>query len=282
MQISVDVEDQEVHKKRFYTREDFAPSRSKKKYLSNFQEIRWIREYLVKEAKSNKKVMRLINHEGPEKIISKFKSKLMKVRPEKFQRISLNTFAGLINIYFENNDLKRIAFNKKDDTLDEIISEYTEYSEKSDEKIRPEYIINTEYIESPDQIDTVMATDPLLAGKPALLYIKKYLKAVPIQDSIEFTAYITEVIAKSGSSIFQKKVWQTLLTIPFGKTLTYGEIAQKMGMPNSARAVGAACGKNPFPILVPCHRVVAQKSLGGFSSGLKIKKKLLEFEKNNS
>jgi O-6-methylguanine DNA methyltransferase len=77
---------------------------------------------------------------------------------------------------------------------------------------------------------------------------------------------------------FQKAVWGEMLKIPYGETRTYTEIAKGIGNPKAVRAVGTACGKNPFPIIVPCHRVVAQNGLGGFSLGLTLKKQLLALE----
>ncbi|AEH50313.1 methylated-DNA--[protein]-cysteine S-methyltransferase [Pseudothermotoga thermarum] len=75
---------------------------------------------------------------------------------------------------------------------------------------------------------------------------------------------------------FQKKVWQALREIPYGTVISYGELAKKLN--TSARAIGQAVGRNPLPIYFPCHRVVAKNSLGGFSSGIKWKKFLLEVE----
>jgi len=78
---------------------------------------------------------------------------------------------------------------------------------------------------------------------------------------------------------FQKKVWRALSHIPYGKVLTYKQAAEKIGAPNAFRAVGSACGANELPIIIPCHRVVASNgSLGGFSSGLKLKRFLLRLE----
>ena len=78
---------------------------------------------------------------------------------------------------------------------------------------------------------------------------------------------------------FQKSVWIALRKIPFGKTKSYGEIAQAIGRPRAVRAVGGACGANPVPVLVPCHRVLAaNKKLGGFSGGLDWKRSLLKRE----
>ena len=78
---------------------------------------------------------------------------------------------------------------------------------------------------------------------------------------------------------FQHSVWRTMAKIPSGSVTTYGEIAHYIGSPKASRAVGAACGANPVPYLIPCHRVIAgDGGLGGFSSGLAIKKKLLKAE----
>ena len=83
----------------------------------------------------------------------------------------------------------------------------------------------------------------------------------------------------TGTTDFQKSVWKAMLKIPRGKTRSYGEIAQVIGNPKAVRAVGGACGANPIPVLVPCHRVLAANNkIGGFSSGLGWKASLLERE----
>ncbi len=85
-------------------------------------------------------------------------------------------------------------------------------------------------------------------------------------------------IAAEGTP-FQQRVWEGLLQIPYGETRSYAELAQMINAPKAARAVGSANGQNPLPILIPCHRVIRQDgSLGGFSSGLENKIKLLEIE----
>jgi methylated-DNA-[protein]-cysteine S-methyltransferase len=72
---------------------------------------------------------------------------------------------------------------------------------------------------------------------------------------------------------FQKRVWQTLLTIPYGKTISYADLAKAVSSPKGFRAVGAANGKNPVPIIVPCHRVIESNGgLGGFSCGIELQK----------
>lgn len=81
---------------------------------------------------------------------------------------------------------------------------------------------------------------------------------------------------------FQKKVWEELRHISYGATATYGEIAQKIGSPQSARAIGAANGKNPISIIVPCHRVIgADGDMTGFAGGIASKEKLLLIERKS-
>lgn len=80
---------------------------------------------------------------------------------------------------------------------------------------------------------------------------------------------------------FQIKVWDALQRIPYGQTVTYGQLAEAIGMPKASRAVGGAVGRNPLLILVPCHRVVAKNGLGGFREGLEAKKLLLDIEHIN-
>jgi O-6-methylguanine DNA methyltransferase len=83
----------------------------------------------------------------------------------------------------------------------------------------------------------------------------------------------------SGKTEFQKSVWRALRKIRRGQTKSYGEIARAIGNPKAVRAVGGACGANPIPVLVPCHRVLAANGkIGGFSGGLDWKRKLLEGE----
>ena len=78
---------------------------------------------------------------------------------------------------------------------------------------------------------------------------------------------------------FQKKVWKALRDIPYGRTECYGALAERIGCPGGARAVGTANHRNPLPILVPCHRVVGAKGqLAGYAGGLEMKRALLELE----
>lgn len=115
----------------------------------------------------------------------------------------------------------------------------------------------------------------------------------PVKDISYFTAIKNDILKYfSGELVsfkeycllfegtdFQKKVWDVLSGIPYGKVLTYKQVAEKIGAPNAFRAVGSACGANELPIIIPCHRVVASNGgLGGFSGGLKLKRFLLRLE----
>ncbi len=77
---------------------------------------------------------------------------------------------------------------------------------------------------------------------------------------------------------FQKKIWKEMIKIPFGSTMSYKELAEKIGKPKAYRAVANAAGKNPLLIICPCHRVVGSKSIGGFSCGIEKKIILMKLE----
>lgn len=82
---------------------------------------------------------------------------------------------------------------------------------------------------------------------------------------------------------FQKSVWEALLAIPYGDTRSYGELAKRLGRPSASRAVGAANGRNPLSIVVPCHRVIGSSGkLTGFAGGLGTKAQLLSLEKEST
>jgi len=86
-------------------------------------------------------------------------------------------------------------------------------------------------------------------------------------------------LAPEGTT-FQLHVWQQLCEIPFGETISYGELARRIGNPNASRAVGLANGANPIPIIIPCHRVIGSNGkLIGYGGGLAIKEKLLALER---
>ncbi|MEZ5001467.1 MAG: methylated-DNA--[protein]-cysteine S-methyltransferase [Chitinophagales bacterium] len=88
-----------------------------------------------------------------------------------------------------------------------------------------------------------------------------------------------DIPLQPAGSDFQKEVWETLLTIPYGKTITYGQLADRLGSNANPRNVGGANGANPIAIIIPCHRVVGSNmKLTGYAGGIERKKKLLELE----
>lgn len=148
-------------------------------------------------------------------------------------------------------------------------------------------------MESPIGTLTLVNTDGVLSG----LYMSVFRHG-PIADALgeqvrrgfeqaeaELREYFdrrrtefTIPLAMEGTS-FQKDVWRRLCAIPFGKTRTYGQIAEEIGNPKAVRAVGLANGRNPISIVVPCHRVIGSDgSLTGYGGGLERKKFLLDLE----
>ncbi|MBP9718542.1 methylated-DNA--[protein]-cysteine S-methyltransferase [Candidatus Gracilibacteria bacterium] len=118
-------------------------------------------------------------------------------------------------------------------------------------------------------------------------------EALLISDQRHTAPYVKKIFTlkntKAGSSItlllkgtdFQIKVWQALLKIPRGATTTYAQIAQDIGSPKAARAVGTACGKNTIGVVIPCHRVMSSDgTLGGYRWGIKRKAAILDWEQS--
>ncbi|RMO53022.1 hypothetical protein ALQ29_100371 [Pseudomonas marginalis pv. marginalis] len=109
---------------------------------------------------------------------------------------------------------------------------------------------------------------------PVLLETERQLK-----EYFAGTRHQFELELDFSGTDFQKQVWQALLTIPFGETRSYSQIAQQIGKPKAVRAVGAANGRNPISIIAPCHRVIgASGGLTGFAGGLQAKQYLLALE----
>ncbi|MFZ5997271.1 MAG: methylated-DNA--[protein]-cysteine S-methyltransferase [Nitrospirota bacterium] len=97
----------------------------------------------------------------------------------------------------------------------------------------------------------------------------------------ELKEFAQKVKFASGTP-FEQRIWRMLRKVPYGETRSYKWIAGRVGSPGAMRAVGQALGKNPLPIIVPCHRIIAADgSIGGFSSGVEAKRWLLEHEKTN-
>jgi len=101
-----------------------------------------------------------------------------------------------------------------------------------------------------------------------------------IQDYLHHCQPLPELpLDLSAGTAFQRQVWEALRRIPFGETRSYVEVARAVDRPRASRAVGQACGRNPLPLFIPCHRVIsATGTLGGFSGGIQIKKALLALE----
>lgn len=92
-----------------------------------------------------------------------------------------------------------------------------------------------------------------------------------------------DLVLRPEGTPFQQGVWAQLTEIPYGETISYGELATRIGNPKASRAVGAANGANPIPVVIPCHRVIgANKALTGFGGGLDVKRALLDHERTHA
>ena len=145
------------------------------------------------------------------------------------------------------------------------------------------------------QVDTIFGELFVVSRGEAVIQISLTKEKLKLDDTIkkkscpqsilrsleDFSSGIplinTPTLAPQGTS-FQQLVWSALCDIPVGQTVTYGTIANRIGRPESARAVGQACGANPIPFLIPCHRVISSTGIGGFSLGLDLKIKLFKIE----
>jgi len=133
-------------------------------------------------------------------------------------------------------------------------------------------------------------------GLRSISFQNRFRPAAPADDSLRREEPFREAIAQLEAYFagalrrfdlplapegtpFQREVWSALTAIPYGETVSYGELARRLGRPAASRAVGAANGQNPIPIVIPCHRVIgADGSLTGFGGGLAIKRRLLDLE----
>ncbi len=112
---------------------------------------------------------------------------------------------------------------------------------------------------------------PTRAARALIDDLTRYFSGIPTDFSTPLDL--------SRHTDFQRAVWKAIQAIPYGRTTTYGQLAADLGDRNAARAVGAALGQNPFPILIPCHRAVGSDgSLTGFGGGLEWKRALLSLE----
>ena len=118
---------------------------------------------------------------------------------------------------------------------------------------------------------------------PTNRLLKKFHPNLPlikeVESILQYNRHKRNLTFDFVCTPFQWLVYKAVANIPFGETRSYGEIAFAVGKPNGARAVGQALKKNQLPIIFPCHRVIGAGGIGGFSSGLAVKKYLLEMEK---
>jgi methylated-DNA-[protein]-cysteine S-methyltransferase len=122
-----------------------------------------------------------------------------------------------------------------------------------------------------------MFSDETPRKSPA--HLKAYRKEIEEYFGGKRTSFTLSVDLSSIRSSFQRKVLHKLYALPFGRVVSYGELAERSGFPGAARAVGATMAANPLAVVIPCHRVVASGGgLGGYSAGLSMKKKLLSHE----
>jgi methylated-DNA-[protein]-cysteine S-methyltransferase len=130
--------------------------------------------------------------------------------------------------------------------------------------------------ESIIEIDHINHDEPIMSNPDELCQLAtKQLDEYFAGTRIEFDLPLKAI---KGTD-FQKAAWQALTTIPYGETISYGEQAKRMNNPKAVRAVGGANGKNPFSIVVPCHRVIgANGTLTGYTGGMNRKEWLLDFE----
>ena len=147
-----------------------------------------------------------------------------------------------------------------------------------------------------DTLDTSLGILTLEASERGLRSVRFPNRPQPIKGRMtsnsviklakrELKAYFARQLKKFSvpldwhGTAFQESVWQALTAIPYGETVSYTDIARAIGRPQSARPTGGAVGRNPIPIIVPCHRVIGSKGeLVGYAGGLKAKEKLLALE----
>ena len=132
-----------------------------------------------------------------------------------------------------------------------------------------------------DNLILISLINPMLKGLDAMKDSKSFKDIITQLDEYFFEGRKKfDVAFKISTTNFRLKVYQEMQKIPYGKSITYSDLASKVGSPKAFRAVGTACGKNPLPLIIPCHRVKAQSGLGGFTGGLNIKRFLLSLESN--
>ena len=124
----------------------------------------------------------------------------------------------------------------------------------------------------PEEVYLLHSAANVVAGERLVREFKLYFSGIPV-------SFADIPLDLAEATPFQRSVWEAARAIPWGKTISYRGLAEQIGKPNAARAVGQALGRNPIPILIPCHRILAGDGcLGGFSAGLDWKRHLLALE----
>lgn len=160
--------------------------------------------------------------------------------------------------------------------------------ERMRNRTRPGYNECADVIKSPLGDIYIFFVSGVLAGlsfcKPSGIFLKQTEKRSVVKKELAeyFEKGRREFTCKTGfikGTDFEKKVWNALREVPYGETRTYKWLAEMIAAPLSYRAVGRALGKNPIPIIFPCHRIIeSDGSIGGYSAGADIKRRLLDLE----
>ena len=120
-----------------------------------------------------------------------------------------------------------------------------------------------------------------ITSTPKLINLSHLILRQQLEEYFRGKRKIFDLQLDLRTTDYRRKVYNALLAIPYGEVRTYKQVACSLGVPNGQRAVGQALKANPLPIIIPCHRVVAESGLGGFSLGTELKEALLELEKNS-
>lgn len=136
---------------------------------------------------------------------------------------------------------------------------------------------NLQIVVSKNGIQNLSFSDIPVSAQPANNLLAKTAQQLKEYFSGERTAFDLPLVPEGTE--FQQRVWQALREIPFGQTITYGQLSKKLGDPDAVRAVGTANGKNPIAIIIPCHRVIgSDQKLTGYAGGIERKRWLLQHE----
>tara|TARA_B100001057_G_scaffold484247_1_gene562096 strand:- start:681 stop:1139 length:459 start_codon:yes stop_codon:yes gene_type:complete len=132
-----------------------------------------------------------------------------------------------------------------------------------------------------DILISVSFTDPSFKSLSSKKERKNFKEIIRQLDEYFFEErQIFNIEYSLSTTNFGMKVYKEMIRIPYGDKISYSDLAKKVRRPRAYRAVGTLCGKNLLPIIIPCHRVIAKSSIGGFTGGIDIKKFLLKLERN--